>query len=720
MTVEEWLDNELSIDIWNRKYRNNDESFDEWLERVSKGNENIKDRILSKKFLFGGRILANRGLGKRGYANCNSLGYVGDSLQEIMKACSDLALTYKSGAGQGVNLSHIRPKGSSISSGGTTDGVIPFLKIMDAVTGNISRGGDRRGALLAMLDAKHPDIIDFINVKKDANAVTNANLSVSVTDDFMQKVEDGDTRANEVFNEIAKAAWDNAEPGIIYFDRFRDFNLMQYVDSYQIESCNGCSEIPMPKHSSCILGNINLAEYVVNPFTDNNEFDFYNLVKDIIEIYIPAMDEIVTETTPLLPLPEQRECSEKWRPIGLGIMGLANCLSRLKIVYGSEECMDFLGVLGDNIFRAAVIGSSMLAKKLGVFPGYDPAIWESDIISEHFNSTEILQLSMNGLRNSSLLSIPPTGSTGTMLNISTGMEPFFDTSYYRRTLAGSLKKEETYYKVEIPDLIKAKEILGDEALKYFPTAHTIKWDDRIGVQSVLQESVDQALSSTINLPKETSVDEVKWLFKEAWELGCKGITIYRDQCNRKAILSSSKSQDNTFETHEAPKRPKVLPASYTEVIVKGNKYGVAIGLYNNKPYEVFVHKFDGKQGLQQSYDSYRIVKKGKRDYSLYSNDTEIMQLGKNLSESENAITILCSMLLRHGAPIKYVIKTARKVDENIVSFSSAICRVLSKYLPVETTSELCPDCGQPLINEGGCMHCNSCGYSKCMLLKELD
>ena len=257
MTVEEWLDgNELSIKIWNNKYRHENENFEQWLDRVSGGNKDIRRLILEKKFLFGGRTLSNRGTNRGSYSNCYSSGFCPDSLSEIMDLAKDLALTYKSQGGQGVSLSKIRPKGTKIANGFESDGIVPFMEIFNKVTESISQGGSRKGALLMSLDVWHKEIENFITIKKDPNKIQKANLSVEIDDEFMKNISTDEdikiTRTYEdkeiqytinpskIFNLICENALKSAEPGVIFTDRFRNYNLMEFVDDYQIETCNPC------------------------------------------------------------------------------------------------------------------------------------------------------------------------------------------------------------------------------------------------------------------------------------------------------------------------------------------------------------------------------------------------------------------------------------------------------------------------------------------------
>lgn len=239
----EWLnENQLSYDIWNNKYRFNNESFDEWLRRVSGNDPEIARLIKEKKFLFGGRTLANRGTNKGSLSNCYSHGYIDDSLEGIMDAAKNIAMTFKAQGGQGISLSKIRPKGSSIAGKFKSDGIVPFMEIFNTVTESVSQGGSRKGALLMSLDINHPEIETFMTIKSDLKRINKANLSVEIDDNFMQKVERGDVEANRIFNILCEQACKYAEPGVIFTNRFRNYNLMEFVDEYQIETCNPCKK----------------------------------------------------------------------------------------------------------------------------------------------------------------------------------------------------------------------------------------------------------------------------------------------------------------------------------------------------------------------------------------------------------------------------------------------------------------------------------------------
>lgn len=733
MTEQNWLgENQLSLDIWNKKYRVHNENFDQWLNRVSGGNEDVKQLIKEKKFLFGGRTLSNRGVPNSGsYSNCYSEGFIPDSLEGIMKANTDLAMTYKAQGGQGLSLSKIRPKGTLIGSRFKSDGIVPFMEMFNKTTESISQGGSRKGALLMSIDVWHKEAPTFITIKRDLNKINKANLSVEIDDDFMSYVatkrstpvhitrtyEDKpveyDVNVQDLYNLICESAFKSAEPGIIFTNRFRNYNLMEFVDNYQIETCNPCGEQPLARFSACNLSSINLAKYVINPYSEEPTFDFKQLQKDI-SIIVRAMDDVLEENIPRHALPEQREMSKKFRNVGIGIMGLADLLVEMGITYGSENSVIFIRSIMKFLFREAVYASVNLAKERGNFPGYSSKVWDSQIIKNAFSKEEIEELKKTDkLRNCSLLSIAPTGSIGTLLNISTGCEPFFALSYNRRT--ESLNGEETIYKVEVGAVEEYRKMTGNtgDLPDYFVTSNTIHYKSRIEVQAALQDFVDTAISSTINLSKDTTIDDIKDLYLYSWEKGLKGCTIFVEG-SRDAILTTEKPEKpldipNTL----APKRPKELECDCYTVKSQGENFVVCVGLLDNQPYEVFVFRLTNWLKLPQHKGTITKVEKGK--YSLNSDFLHIDNLlDTDINVEEKAATLYSSMLLRHGISIKYIIKTAKKVNQNITSFSSAMCRVLSKYVPTSVGGK-CPECGSDTIHEGGCEHCSNpeCTWSRC-------
>ena len=698
MTEQEWLkNNKLSLDIWNNKYRYNNEAFDEWLDRVSGNNKKIKELIRAKKFLFGGRTLANRGIeGSGSYSNCYSIGYVPDSLDGIMDVATKIALTFKAQGGQGLSLSKIRPRGSLIGGKFKSDGIIPFMNIFNTVTESISQGGSRKGALMMSIDANHPQALDFITIKEDLNKINKANLSVEISNEFMNNPNE------EVFNAVCKSSWKSAEPGILFTDRLRNYNLMEFVDEYQIETTNPCGEQPLPKNLSCNLSSINLSEYVINPFTSTAHIDYDSLSKDIYDI-VEAMDDVLEENIPRHALVEQREMAAKWRNIGIGVMGLYDALCKMELTYGSEKAVSATRDIMRFIFREAVFASSTLGEERGNFPGYSPNIWESNIIKNAFTEDEIELFKVkNCLRNCSLLSVAPTGSIGTLLNISTGTEPAFALSYTRKT--ESLNGKDSYYDVDIDIVTQYKNLHSGPLPDYFVTSEEINYIDRINMQAVMQDYVDTAISSTINLKESTTIEDIKELYKYAWKKGLKGVTIYRTG-SRTPILSTSKEL----------KRGDIIKAGDSCIGLKRTLITGCGSLHC----EAFFDKDTGD--LRECY-----LSKG----STGGCNNFMISLSRMISLSARggiSIDKILDQLKSCGTCPSYAVRAATKKDTSkgsscpvavgnaLKELHESMLELLNKEVVKEVDNmEKCPQCSEPtLIHTDGCIQCTSCGYSKC-------
>lgn len=467
----------------------------------------------------------------------------------------------------------------------------------------------------------------------------------------------------------------------------------------------------LPAGGSCLLGSLNLSEFVLYPFTDKACIDWDRL-EEATRLAVRALNLVLIEGVTLHPLKEQQDSVSKWRQIGLGTLGLADCLIKLGVKYGSSESLKIIGDIYKAIARDSVMESLDMAKEYGSYPACNKELLtESSFIKALDLPKQVLKdIKQYGLYNSQLLTCAPTGSIGTMLEASTGVEPQFALRYTRKTQ--SLEGKDTYFQVNakiVDDYIKAT---GNEKLPdYFVSSADIDPIDRVNVQSVLQKWIDASISSTVNLPKEATVEDVYDIYMNAWKQGLKGITVYRTGCKREAILATEFKPIEVPVT-KAPKRPKDLPADFYTINSKGKQYIVLVGLLNDKPYEVFAFEPNIKMNISPHRGI--ITKKAKMHYSFASENIQINELQlANENVEEKAATLYASMLLRHGVSIKYIVKTAKKVNDNITSFSSAMCRVLAKYMPSEATGEKCPDCGGNIINEGGCKHCESCGYSRC-------
>lgn len=732
MTEQEWLgDSQLSLDIWHKKYQVDGESFEEWLDRVSGGTKEVKELIRAKKFLFGGRILASRGVNNRKvtYSNCYVITPPEDNIESIFSTASKLARTYSYGGGCGTDVSKLRPKDAVVHNAAkSTSGAVSFMDFYSYVTGLIGQSG-RRGALMLSIDCSHPDIEEFINLKTKQGVCEKANISIKVSDEFMQAaLDDKDWitkftsketgtitktfKARDLLKLLAKRNWEWAEPGLLYWDRVTEYNMLDNDEKFNYAGVNPCAEEPLPAGGSCLLGSINLNEFVLDPFTNIARIDF-DALEDAVSIAVLGLNQVLNEGMMLHPLEEQRESVRNWRQIGLGTMGLADMLIKLGVTYGSKLALTVTNNVYKAIAKASIITSLELAKVKGCYPmcNKDKLVESSFIRTLDLPMQVVEDIRTYGLHNSQLLTCAPTGSIATMLEVSTGVEPNFALHYMRKTQ--SLNGRDTFYEVDakiVEDYKYNKTFtLNDKLPDYFVESKDVLPIDRIKMQAVLQKYTDASISSTINLPNEATIDDVYNIYVEAWKHGLKGVTIYRTGCNREGILITKKP--DSILTTGAPKRPVMLPCDIHKIKVKGENFIVCVGLYEGKPYEVFVFKLKHNVGFSDTKGEIIKVKKGV--YSLNSRELVIANLlNTGISVEEKAATLYSSMLLRHGVNIKYIIKTAKKVNDNITSFSSAMCRVLAKYLPKEVEG-VCPNCGGKIINEGGCRHCESCEWSQC-------
>lgn len=580
---KKWDMNDLQYDIWSQKYEWENEGWDGWLNRVSNGNEKIKKLISQKKFLFGGRILASRGLQDMGrkitFSNCYVISPPEDNIESIFETGAKLARTFSYGGGCGLNIGNLRPNGSKVNNAAlTTSGATSFMELYSTVTSIIGQKG-RRGALMISIPVNHPDIEEFIDIKKDLNKVTKANISVMLTDDFMQAVKDNSNfelrfevgsskevisktiRARDLFMKLAESNWDMAEPGALMWSRIENYNLLSEDKRFKFAGVNPCAEEPLPAGGSCLLGSINLAEFVINPYTNFAEFDFDKFI-DAVMVSTEGLNEVLDEGLPLHPLEEQRKSVGDWRQIGLGIMGLHDMFIKMGIEYGSEKSITLSDKIGYTMFNASAQMSALLAKENSPYPMYDKeVIFNSKFFKDNADGKTIELVSKYGLRNSQLLTCAPTGSLSTMLGISGGIEPIYQISYTRKTETLN-EGEETFYKVFTPiarNYMEYHNIKDEKNLPkdLFVTAMTLNYIDRLKMQAVWQDHIDASISSTVNVPNSFSVEDTFDLYLKAWEYGLKGVTIFRDGCRRLGVIGNH-TQAESLESMTAKELQELL------------------------------------------------------------------------------------------------------------------------------------------------------------------
>lgn len=762
MTVEEWLgeENQLGTDIWTKKYCNEGESFDEWVGRISGGNEEIARYIREKKFLFGGRILSNRGLDKEGrkvtYSNCYVVDPPEDNIESIFDCAKKLARTYSYGGGCGVDISRLSPRGARINNAAKeTSGSVSFMELYSLVTALIGQNG-RRGALMISIDCSHPDVEEFIDLKTDLEKVTKANISVRIHEDFMEAVKKNEdyllhytrqatgqviekqVNARDLFRKIAETNWDYAEPGALFWDRIEGWNLLSNTKEFSYAGVNPCAEEPLPAGGSCLLGSINLSAFVTDPFTDHAQFDFEGL-KHCVEVSVGALNEVLEEGLPLHPLQEQQESVSKWRQIGLGIMGLADCLIKLGLAYGEEDAVNMCDKIGFAMADSAIAASAKLAKEKGAYPACEI----DEVMSTPYflaNTTEKTRelVKKYGLRNSQLLTIAPTGTLSTMLGISGGIEPVYANYYERKT--ESLHGTDVYYKVYtkiVETYMKQFGIKSDAELPdYFVTAMTLDYRQRIDMQSIWQQHIDASISSTVNVPNGFTVEETEGLYMYAYEKGLKGITIFRDGCKRIGILNTDmKKEKKEVTAGEGLKRGEILLVT-DDVVGKKRKLVTGCGSLH------CIALFDPNTGaLLETYLSKgstggcnnfmvglsRMISISAR--GGISIETIVDQLNssgscpsytaRRVTRKDTSRGACCPMAVGNALMDMYnEMQEELAAKENCES-EKPVKKVKKVPKPKAVSTEMdkdkmyCPECGEPLVFEEGCNICKSCGWSKC-------
>ena len=572
--------------IFEKKYRYKDENIDEFYARVSGGDTELEALMRDDYFTFGGRILSNRGLSKHGikitYSNCYATAQPDDNIESIFDVNKEIARIYSYGGGCGCDFSKLRPHGSLVNNAAkSTTGPVPFMKVLNTTTGVIGQDG-RRGALMISLICTHPDILTFINAKNTEGEITQANISVRFTDDFLIaarqdkwfaltfKIETtGEVitkaiKAKEVMMDFAYNNWDNAEPGALFWDRINSWCIMSEDDEFEFAGVNPCAEQPLPAYGSCLLGSINLSRFVINPFLPSAKFDM-NMFKYVVSKAVRSLNEVLDEGLPLHPLQQIRDSVYNYRQIGLGVMGYADMLIKMGMKYGSDDSLVLIDYIMSSMSDTALSTSALLAKSEGHFPKckIDKLIASPYI---QFNASESTMelIERYGLRNSQILTIAPTGSTAPLLNASWAAEPIYDVSY--RVKTESLDGKESYYNVFTPIISELMEVQGlsdvHDLPDYVVSSKRIPWKRRIDTQATFQKYIDASISSTVNLPEYVGVRDVYELYMYSWEKGLKGVTVYRDNCSRSGTLTS------TIEDNEV----KYCPTCGTELaMVEGCK-----------------------------------------------------------------------------------------------------------------------------------------------------
>lgn len=715
MELQDWKLSELGEDIWKKKYQRNGESFEDWLERVSGGDKQVAQLIVDKKFLFGGRILSNRGITGRGvtYSNCYVIAPPEDSIEGIYETAMKLARTFSYGGGCGVDISTLRPKGAEVHNAAlTTSGAVSFMDVFEQTARVIGQNG-RRGALMLSMDSSHPDIHDFIDAKLD-NKLEKCNISVRMSSKDMENKP-------EILDHIAANNYDWAEPGILFWDTITEYNLLDKFKDFKYAGVNPCAEEPLPAGGSCLLGALNLSEFVENPFTPQAAFNIPEF-KSAVRIAIRALNNVLDEGLELHPLEEQQESVRDWRQIGLGIMGFADMLLKMSCQYDSARALAIIDTVGKTLVNAGLQESAILANETECFPKCNKKkLLASTFLTVLKHSNVIQDNTINlikqySLRNSQLFTIAPTGSISTMLGVSGGVEPIFATHYTRKT--ESLHGEDVYYNVYTPIIQKMIDtgVISEENVSTIATAQNIDPFDRVTIQATWQRFIDASISSTVNVTNDTTVETIRDLYQAAWEEGCKGLTIYRAGCKKEGVLVVDKPKEQTTDnTIHIP----ITDTSIDNCVAYGTQLTTGCGslwmsVYFHKKTGQLCHIFLDK-GSQGGCNSFMVGLSRMISYA-----------GKLGGTVEG----ICDQLNSVPACPSYTVRTVTKKDTSSgkccpSAIGRALMELKQRYIEdhiemstgelkrEEMTVNNCPECGAKLNFTGGCNSCPECGYTKC-------
>ena len=642
---------------------------------------------------------------------------VEDSLEGIFSALRNAALIHKSGGGTGFSFSRLRPRDSRVgSTGGVASGPVSFMKIFNTATEQVKQGGTRRGANMAMLQVDHPDILEFISCKKQNKELNNFNISVSVTDTFMEAVKSGgkydlidpkdaiktaELNAADVYGKLVLQAWENGDPGIIFIDRVNQDNPTASIGL--IESTNPCGEQPLLPFEACNLGSINLAKFVTH--SDGRAVIDYERLKETVWLAVRFLDNTIDMSR--YPLPEIEAMVEGNRKIGLGVMGFADLLFQLGIPYNTDEALQTAEAVMGFIQEEGHNASLHLAETRGVFKNFGKSVYR-----RRKNSR---------FRNATVTTIAPTGTLSILSGCSSGIEPLFALSFVRKVMDNDelpevnpyfeqIAKQRGFYSVELMNEVAAKgsiagiDTIPEDVRRVFVTAHDVSPEWHVRMQAAFQKYTDNAVSKTVNLPHDATPEDVFKVYNLAYDLECKGITIYRDGSKENQVLSFGEEAEANGKFMRAVKeRPETLSGFTSKIKTGLGHLYVTVTEYEGQPFEVFA---------------------------------TIGKSGRSTAAKAEAIGRLVSLALRAGVKVDAIIDQLKGIGGEhpvfqegglVLSIPDGISRVLEKrYMAGKTNNHTglanrqnallggtCPECGQTISFEEGCMTCHFCGFTKC-------
>ncbi|MFA3919066.1 adenosylcobalamin-dependent ribonucleoside-diphosphate reductase [Ruegeria hyattellae] len=752
----------ISEQIWDMKYRFKqadgtpiDQTVeDTWrriardLAQVEKDPDLWEDRFYAAledfKYLPAGRITAGAGTARQvTLFNCFVMGTIPDSMGGIFDMLKEAALTMQQGGGIGYDFSTIRPKGAEVTGvAADASGPLSFMDVWDAMCRTIMSAGSRRGAMMATMRCDHPDIEDFITAKSDPARLRMFNVSVLVTDAFMEAVKaDGPwelqfdgrvyhtVQARDLWNKIMQSTYDYAEPGVIFIDRINTANNLNYVET--IAATNPCGEQPLPPYGACLLGSINLARLVTDPFEAGAELD-QTALQELVATAIRMMDNVVD--TSKFPLPDQAAEAQAKRRIGLGVTGLADALLMLGLRYGSDEAARQTERWLHAIARAAYLASVDLAREKGAFPLFDADGYLASGSMMAMDKDVRDAIREHGIRNALLTSIAPTGTISLYAgNVSSGIEPVFAYAYKRKVLQkdGSRTEEEVVdYAVQL-----WRDKFGDTDLpEHFVNAQTLAPSAHVRMQAAAQKWIDSSISKTINCPEDISFEDFKDVYMQAWDQGCKGCTTYRPNDVTGSVLTVSESAD------AAPGENAVSPHS----IDGGEVVYMSEPLDRPQALEGSTYKLKWPDSEHAIYLTINDIVIGgrRRPFEVFINSKNMEHYAWTL-----ALTRMISAVFRRGGDVSFVVEELKAVfdprggawvqGKYIPSILAAIGGVIERHmvsigflegegmgLKSDPQAQVvnadaprgpaCPSCGQyDMQMVEGCMTCRNCGHSKC-------
>ncbi|WP_375699351.1 adenosylcobalamin-dependent ribonucleoside-diphosphate reductase [Pseudophaeobacter sp. TrK17] len=757
----------IAAQIWDMKYRFKeadgtpiDVTVEDSWRRIARDLARAEDKpavweekfyeaLEDFKYLPAGRITAGAGTARQvTLFNCFVMGTVPDSMAGIFDMLKEAALTMQQGGGIGYDFSTIRPRGADVKGvAADASGPLSFMDVWDAMCRTIMSAGSRRGAMMATMRCDHPDVEAFITAKSDAARLRMFNMSVLITDDFMEAVKadgpwelqfDGKiyhtVQARDLWNKIMQATYEYAEPGVIFIDRINKANNLSYIEN--ICATNPCGEQPLPPYGACLLGSINMARLVSNPFEASAELN-QGAMQELVATAVRMMDNVVDVSK--FPLEAQAAEAQAKRRIGLGVTGLADALLMLGLEYGSDEAARQTDRWLHAIARAAYLASVDLAKEKGAFPLFDAEAYLASGNMMNMDEDVRDAIREHGIRNALLTSIAPTGTISLYAgNVSSGIEPVFAYAYSRKVLQkdGSRTEEEVVdYAVQM-----YREKFGTDAAlpDYFVNAQTLPPAAHVKMQAAAQKWIDSSISKTINCPEDISFDDFKGVYMQAWDQGCKGCTTYRPNDVTGSVLSVSESADTApGETADAP-HASAQGETGAEVVYMSEPL--------DRPQSLEGHTYklkwpDSEHAIYLTINDI-IISDHRRPFEVFINSKNMEHYAWTL-----ALTRMISAVFRRGGDVSFVVEELKAVfdprggawvqGKYIPSILAAIGGVIETHM-VKTgflegegmglksdpqaevvnlnapRGKACPSCGQfDMQMIEGCMTCRSCGHSKC-------